>query len=285
MGVSVQDLTAELREAMNLTARSGALISDVVPDGPADNAGLRARDVIVRIDDKTIEGAGDVVELIRGEEPGKVVRIDVLRSDGEEKNFNVRLQEQPSDRPSPKSLDEEPNPGAEFDAVPDPGLGLIRAFAQPGSRLGIQVSPLDENLAPYFKTEPGKGVLVLKVDPKGPGAEAGIRSGDVLESINQQAISDVGDLRRELRSLRPGDDWRIEALRDGRSMEFRGRIEKGWDWPSRLGEFRLPRFDRDTGSGSILLPRERMRQLEREMRELREKVRELEHRLGRLHSR
>ena len=272
LGVSVQDLTSELKEAMDLTATSGALVSDVVPDGPADRAGIRARDVILSVDGHSVEDGNRLVNLLENRDSGQ--RIDLVVQRGDDKMAvpvvlgDSRLPAQPRiGSPVPPRMGGNP---------------MRDSFARGGggSRIGVRVHDIDEFLAPYFRVEPGRGVVVLDVEDDSPAAEAGVRPGDVIRRFNGQETGSAGELQEIVRELNPGDDWKAEALRDGQPLEFRGRIERGWQWPSRFGDTRWESNRPDDG-GPDRADRRTMQRLQREVDRLRSRIEDLERRLER----
>lgn len=82
LGVHLQRLEPELAEALGMEEAQGALIADVVPESPAQRIGLRAGDVIVEVDGKTVEGPEDVVDTVRRRAPGDEIRIAAVREGG-----------------------------------------------------------------------------------------------------------------------------------------------------------------------------------------------------------
>jgi hypothetical protein len=90
LGIRMQELTAELRETFGVTGDRGVLVSEVMGDGPAGQAGLRAGDVLVGIDRKTVNDTGDVYRAMAYFDPGETVDVRVVR-DREEKQLSVTL--------------------------------------------------------------------------------------------------------------------------------------------------------------------------------------------------
>ncbi len=287
LGVSVQDITPELREAMEIEARSGALVSDVSEGGPAETAGIEPRDVILRVDGSPVEDTGDLLAILREKSPADRVEILVLRGNVERKleallgepgagagpTTEERIEREFRDEPFAEGIP----PNLDWAPGRYEGLQLLRR----GPQLGVSVHSLDEDLASYFDAREGEGVLVLRVEPDSPADRAGIRGGDLLIKINRRSIGSPEDLRGVIRELGPGDDWVIQGRRHGRDLEFRGRIERNSDWPSEPGRLQrlMPRADRARSSASEL---ERMVQrLERQIERLRDRIEDLEGRYSR----
>ncbi len=295
LGISVQDLTPELREAMDLTARSGALVSDIASGSPADRAGLRTRDVIVRIDDSPVEVSKDLIGRLEEKDPGDRVHLTLMRGGGEEE-VDATLGSRPEGEPENQRDQEEREKQIIIRRHGPKESAAGWDFFRGGSLLGVEAHGLDENLAGYFHVEPGRGVLILRIEDDSPAAKAGLLPGDVITRINGESVSDVDDLRREARRLNPGDDWKADVVRKGQKIELTGRMERGWRAPAMPGGLRF--FGRDDqgqgqgqgegegeGEGWSVLDRRQMRRLERQMEELREQIRELEGKIERLRQR
>ena len=276
LGVSVQDITLELHEAMDLPTRSGALISEVVRGSPAEEAGLRTGDVVVRIDDTEVEDAEDLVEMITDRRPDDRIRITVLRGD-EELRLEATLHQRRDTKGESWFEDLEVLPKS------IPSIPFLERLK--GPQLGVEVYALDNrDLARYFQTEPGRGIVVLRIVPDSPAENAGIRPGDVLLRFNGSAVSSAEELRKEVRRLGSAGEWVIEGLREGRQTEWNGEIEV--DAEPRIKRFRwFERVPESSDKDRPVLNRSQIRRFERELERLREKIRELERRLDTLRGR
>lgn len=272
IGVTVQDIDPSLREAMSLPQDGGALVSDVVPDSPADRAGLRTRDVILRVGGTPVEDSGDLIASLREMSPGDEIEAMVLRGD---EQLTKRI-----------VLADRPDAGASDEGLPAPIeslKGLPRLLQRPreGGLLGVQVHPLDEHLAPYFKAREDGGLLVLSVTPDSPADHSGMLPGDVLLRFNGEPLSEPQDLRQLVVRVDPGQEWTSEAIRDGKLREFHGRMDpaaqRGIERRLRRSPVR-PGFNLDEGSVSA---RREVRRLEQELEKLRERVSQLERRIQR----
>lgn len=96
LGVQIQDLSEQLSDYFKVKDGNGVLVSEVVKDSPADKAGLKAGDIITKIDNDDIENAGDLTSTIRGYDPEAKVSISVIR-DGKKKKLNATLGEAEQD--------------------------------------------------------------------------------------------------------------------------------------------------------------------------------------------
>jgi serine protease Do len=94
LGVSLADLTPEIAKEYGLDVDSGAVVLEVGPGTPADEAGLRAEDIIVGLDDTPIESSGDLLGALRDYHPGDTVQLQIVRDDNKQ-TFDVTLAERP----------------------------------------------------------------------------------------------------------------------------------------------------------------------------------------------
>ena len=171
LGIEVQDLDARLREALSVDVSSGAVITRLREGSPAAEAGLRAGDVIVRIDDRRVRGA----QALRGIEGmlavGREAEIVYLRG-GQEGRVAVRMEEDLDSRISGRRLD------SRLD-----GLVLVRVPER--SR--------------------ASGVLIEEVRRNSPAWQSGLRPGDLVVALQQQPLAGLGQMREQfpLASDRP----------------------------------------------------------------------------------
>jgi len=193
IGVTLTDVTPGLQRALALAVAEGALVQDVTPHSPAERAGLRAYDVIVRVEGRPVLTNQELIRDIAARQPGTMAKLDVLR-DGRRQILSVKLAERPAR-------------GEEFDGR----LGLDRP-ARPGPRtadapvpIGVAVRELDRAfLGRQEIPETVQGVIVSRVDPTGPAHQV-LRRGFVVMEINRKVTRSVAEYDRIVSSARPGD--------------------------------------------------------------------------------
>jgi serine protease Do/serine protease DegQ len=166
LGVSVQDLTPELARAFNIPANQGAVIAQVSPRSAAAKAGLRAGDVVLRVNDRPIRDGGSLRNAIGLLEVGASVQMEILR-DGRPLTIKAKVGEYVPAK-------------AEGDDLNPRLAGAIFEDIGPNSLLSGKV----------------QGVLVARVESGSPAAQAGLRSNDVITAINRQRVSSTDELRR-----------------------------------------------------------------------------------------
>ncbi|QOC22137.1 Do family serine endopeptidase [Wenzhouxiangella sp. AB-CW3] len=179
-GAEVQDLSSQLREALEVDVHRGAVITRIEPGGALKEAGLEAGDVIVAIDERPVTGAGAFRHVEGLLSVGSTVRIDYLRN-GRERSTRVRIEEDLDARISGHRLDDRLD-GIVLERIPD------RSRAQ--------------------------GVLVKEVRRNSEAWQAGLRSGDVVVAINRQLVRNLGELRNQF-PLSEGREMVLEIRRRG----------------------------------------------------------------------
>jgi len=168
LGIYVQDLTAELAGAFGLAKGHGVLIAEVVRDSAADQAGLRAGDVVTSIAGYPVKSAQDFHNL-EGQFPvGEPLELDYVR-DQSTKRTRVKVEEL-------KVLD-----GGRIDAR-------------------LEGAVLEE-LPPKQRSDTAGGVVIVKLEPRSRLARQGLREGDVITGSNRMRIRDLGEFQEVIRSV------------------------------------------------------------------------------------
>jgi serine protease Do len=168
LGVRIQPVTSDIAESMGLDIRRGALVADPQEDAPAEKAGIRAGDIITEVNGNEIKGPRELSREIAGFDPGTEVEITILRR-GEEQTLTVELGELP---------------GAEVAAAKQ---------AAPEDNAETTLEDFGLTVAP---AETGEGVVVTSVEPDSPAADAGIRAGEVILEVDNEAVSSASDIEK-----------------------------------------------------------------------------------------
>jgi serine protease Do len=184
LGVSFQELTPELAAHFGGSVDGGALVGSVVTDGPADQAGLMAGDVVVAVDGQTIRQGHDLLRNVLRHGVGERVRVEVLR-DGKSKTHYVVMGERPSDAESAASQGVNPR-----------GSGLH----------GMSLQSLTPELRARLRYEGEGQVVIRSVQPGSAAARAGLRPGDVILKVDHRPVMSAQDVQ--------------EALKDGQVLLF-----------------------------------------------------------------
>ncbi|MGD0642546.1 MAG: Do family serine endopeptidase [Roseiarcus sp.] len=188
LGVRIQPVDDAIAEGLGLGSTRGALVAGVDEHGPAKPAGLLAGDVIVKFDGKDIKESRDLPRMVAGLPVGKEVEVVVVRK-GQEITKTVTLGRLEDGEKTMAKADE----GA---IAPDAGPAVANT-------LGMELSAIDDEARTTFKIKEGvKGVVVSAVDPNSAAADKGLRVGDVIEEVNQQAVERPGDVTKSIDALK-----------------------------------------------------------------------------------
>ena len=166
LGVLIQDVTAELADSFQMNRPHGALVSKVLPDSPAERAGLKVGDVITRFNDAEILLSSELPPMVGQVPAGKRARLDVLR-DGKAMRVDVEIAALP---------EVAPDPGDEGEAPP------AAPATSEETVLKIRVRELDKTEREELGLA-APALVVEKVKP-GPAAQAGLQGGDILLQFN-----------------------------------------------------------------------------------------------------
>ncbi|PIE52158.1 hypothetical protein CSA37_07865 [Candidatus Fermentibacteria bacterium] len=171
LGVSIQEVSDELASQFELNDDTGVLLSDILPDSPAESAGLERGDVVIAIEGEDFSSIDEFRNMIADIDPGTRTELTVVR-DGRERKITVLL----------GSREEDPETVAH----------------EMQDNYGWQLSEMTEELQDRLGAEGISGVVVLAVHSGSPAALAGIQSGDVIVEVNRNSVDSVSDVREEL---------------------------------------------------------------------------------------
>ncbi|NQT27016.1 Do family serine endopeptidase [candidate division KSB1 bacterium] len=185
LGIGMLEVSENEAEYYGLNNVRGARIDQVIEDGPAEKAGLKKLDIILKVDSKEITEPSDVQSYIAMKTPGDEVSITVLR-DKKEKVIKAKLGKRDTGKQDVQVAESDKD-----DALPD---------------LGIEVKNLTGEIRSQLDSyENDEGVVVMNVDRYSAGADARIVRGDLVTQIEDIPIRNVSDYRKALRSFKNGD--------------------------------------------------------------------------------
>ncbi|AGA87592.1 MAG: serine peptidase [Gammaproteobacteria bacterium HGW-Gammaproteobacteria-9] len=193
LGVVIQEVNKDLAESFGLERPAGALVAQVMDGGPAARSGLRVGDVILSLNGKPIVMSADLPHLVGALKPGSKARMEVVR-DGDRKMLDVSIGAMPE----------------EGEPVAASGGGQERS----DNRLGVKVTELTEEQKKSLDL-PG-GVVITEI-LNGPAAMIGLRPGDVITHLNNQAINSAATFGRVAEQLPKNRSVSMRVLRQGRA--------------------------------------------------------------------
>ncbi len=218
LGVFTQEVDRSLMRELDLTTRDGAAITGVVDDSPADKAGFEEDDVIISVDDVKITDDDDLSDVIGDHDPGDKVSITLIR-DGKQKQILVALGDRDEyDEPLIITGDVHGKPWSYSSRNTSYGY------------IGVSLTELNRQLGGYFGVERGKGVLISEVEDGSPAETAGLKAGDVIVTIDNDKVNDIGDAQEIIRDHEEGEKVSVSIIRDRKPMTLTVEVEEQSGW-------------------------------------------------------
>ncbi|HPI91746.1 MAG TPA: DegQ family serine endoprotease [Deltaproteobacteria bacterium] len=173
LGVMIQELTPEIAKSFGLKEASGVLVSDIMPGTPAEKAGLKQGDIIIRFNGEQVDTVAPFRNRVALMAPGTKADLTVIR-DGRQRNLTVKIEKMPASQQvaaaasGPHALD----------------------------TLGLSVVTLTKDMAEKYGYKGEKGLLVTDVDPASAAARAGIKPGMLIQEVNRKRVDDIGEFKK-----------------------------------------------------------------------------------------
>ena len=195
IGVQIQPVNDTAAKALDLKSRNGALVANVIDDGPADNAGIETGDVIVEFDGIKIQSVDHLRNNVSSSKPDKYYNLSLIRN-GKKKSFRVKLAKLPNDDQLAMSTQSES-----------------------ASELGIEVSSLNRmNRQEFDIKDKDTGVLVTQIFQNTPADDAGIRVGDLITRVGSRRCSSVKQFDDLVRNSKRRGMLMLHIKRDGNAQ-------------------------------------------------------------------
>ena len=196
LGISIQPVTDEIAQSFALKKARGALVSDVMAGSPAEKAGLRQGDVILRFGGKEIRDPRQLQMIVADAPAGQSEEVEIVRN-GKPLTLKVTLSSSES------------------------ASALRPRSVQPQSGwFGMTVEELPKNMRIAGLT----GVIVTKVDPEGVASDAGLQKGDVIQSVNQKRIAGLDDYAKAMKEAERKGSVALLVKRGENSIYFALKI-------------------------------------------------------------
>jgi len=195
LGLSAQDMTSEAAKNLAIEFRRGALIGDVIKEGPAERAGIKKNDIVIAFQGKDITNAAMLRNEISLSPIGKDVRMVVLRA-GKRQEIIVRI------------------------GNPKDAASLLSMSVR--ERLGADMRSLTQKEAEKYRLNVNEGVIITSIDQKGPLGKVGFEVGDIILEINGQSVGGIDGFSQMVASLHPNQ--RITLLAFDHSSGSTGQV-------------------------------------------------------------
>jgi serine protease Do len=197
LGVMIQQVTPDLAKNFGLERPIGALVGEVNSDSPAEEAGIKQGDVIIKYDGKVIYQMSMLPAMVAQTPVGEKVKIVLIR-DGKEMEVTAKI----------GVLKEEEVAEEETEAVDE------------GSAFGLTVQAITQELADSLKLKDREGVLIANVEPNSPADDAGLQRGDIILEINRQPVPDKEAYNEMMQELKTKKESILLLIKRGSHMRF-----------------------------------------------------------------
>jgi serine protease Do len=204
VGISVQAITPGMAEGLKLAVKRGVIISDVVPEGPADEVGLKVQDIITSIDGRRADNLPTLETRLFMRAGGERIKLGVLRG-SEKRSFDITLVERPH------NVDQ-------LASVADPIKSLV-------SKLGIVAVEIDPRIAPSLAGLRIPSGVIVVAKSANPTVEVSLSTGDVIHAINGATVATLESLRSSLDHLNADASVVLQIEREGKLMYITFRMD------------------------------------------------------------
>ncbi len=199
LGTAIAVVDAETAKQFNVAVREGAVVKTVMPNSPADKAGLEPSDIILTLNEKKVSDPASLQGIVERLDIGKAYPMEIVRG-GKRETLQITIEEMPASFTSRSK-------------------GRERSEASPASfdALGLQIKALTKELARQLGVENVKGVVVTSVKEDSPASEVGVQTGDIIERVGTTTVASVEEYQKAVDTL---------SLTDGIVLHLRNQDGK-----------------------------------------------------------
>ncbi len=197
LGVVIQEVTPELAQSFGLKEPTGALVSDIEAGSPAEKAGIRKGDIILKFNGKDITKMKELPTIVAMTPVGETVTVTILR-EGKTRDVTLKVGKMPGE-------------GMIGTAPTKPGPGAK-------SELGLAVEAITPTIAQYLGLPDTDGVIVTAVEPGSFAERAGVMKGDVIRELNRKKIKNLAEFSAEMTNSNKAGRYLFLILRSGNTI-------------------------------------------------------------------
>jgi S1-C subfamily serine protease len=221
LGVTFQMITPTVATQEGITGTTGALVREVVADGPAAQAGLKQGDVIIAVNGKAIDDKNDLRSRVAEFKPNDEITLTVVKGTAngptDQRDVKVKLGERPVEQSFGFQLPFDGNGLPQlpegFPQLPFNGQGQPeQAPAVNGPYLGVEFEMITPEVAARENITGTQGALIKTVVADSPAAKAGLKAGEVITAVDSKNISDANNLRDIVQSHKSGDEITLTVV-------------------------------------------------------------------------
>lgn len=199
LGVAIQPVTDEIAQSFGMKKARGALVSEVIANGPAQKAGVRQGDIIIAVNGKTVKDARELQRVVADIPAGKRVEMELFRG-GKEMRLSLAMGSSDSQEAMRR---------------------IPATSAEDGSWIGLTVDELPANM----RKRGLSGVVVADIEDGSIAADGGMQRGDIIVSVNQQRVTNIVDYNRAMQSAGKKGSAALLVKRGDASVYFAFKIK------------------------------------------------------------
>ncbi len=198
LGVVIQEVTPELAQSFGLKEPTGALVSDIEVGSPAEKAGIRKGDIILKFNGKEITKVKELPAIVAMTPVGETVTVTILR-DGKTRDVTLKVGKMPGEGMIGGTPPIKPGPGVK-------------------SELGLAVEAITPTIAQYLGLPDTDGVIVTAVESGSFAERAGVMKGDVIRELNRKKIRNLAEFNAEMTNSGKTGRYLFLILRSGNTI-------------------------------------------------------------------
>ena len=194
LGVLIQDVTRELAESFDMEKPQGALIAKILPDSPAEAAGFKVGDIIVKFGEREVERSADLPPIVGATPVGSKVNVAIVR-EGKEETLSVSIAELPPEE--------------------DLKIAVGKGDSKSVTNKTLAMSVVDLSDEDRESLDISEGGVMVRDIKSGPARDSGIRKGDVIVMLDNVKVKDVPHFKELADNLKPGQSIPVLINRRG----------------------------------------------------------------------
>jgi len=208
LGINIENVDADKEAAFRLKSKEGAFVQSVLPGEPAENAGVKPGDTIVRVDSVPVKDTRDLIGYVSSKNPGSKVKLTLMR-DGREITVNATLAERQLEGGSS---------GEKGNSTAD----------EPRGKIGISVAPVTTQIRKSLGLETSvEGLYVEHVKEVSPAYDANIRDGDIITQVNGRMVTSTDEFAKLVKAAGKGEYLRLYVFRPQAKASFFALVKIG----------------------------------------------------------
>ncbi len=202
LGVNIQDLNEPLAKSFGRSTAEGALVAQVIEGSPAEKAGIKSGDILIKFNGESIKGAAHLKNLVGREKPGSTATLTVYR-DKKTFDVSVKIGEKTAKAASP---------------------GLPAGEASTSNELGVEVEPVPKALAEKYGLKESEGIRVKDLSDDGAGSRMGLRPGDIILEVDGSKVTDTASFNKAIANAKKNQVIRLKVQRGEQKIFVAGPV-------------------------------------------------------------